>query len=122
MIRRPPRSTRTDTLFPYSTLFRSLRFDVSDVDVTKTSADDPGFDTTMSAGDKNTFALAFFLSQLKRDPHIANKIVVFDDPFTSLDDFRRAMTAKEIVRAGETDKAAQESGRASCRERVWKYV
>src|SRR3546814_5550238 len=26
MIRRPPRSTRTDTLFPYTTLFRSLVF------------------------------------------------------------------------------------------------
>src|SRR3546814_6695887 len=26
MIRRPPRSTRTDTLFPYTTLFRSMRF------------------------------------------------------------------------------------------------
>src|SRR3546814_8569453 len=25
MIRRPPRSTRTDTLFPYTTLFRSHR-------------------------------------------------------------------------------------------------
>src|SRR3546814_4830609 len=25
MIRRPPRSTRTDTLFPYTTLFRSWR-------------------------------------------------------------------------------------------------
>src|SRR3546814_19944993 len=25
MIRRPPRSTRTDTLFPYTTLFRTLR-------------------------------------------------------------------------------------------------
>src|SRR3546814_1585433 len=25
MIRRPPRSTRTDTLLPYTTLFRSLR-------------------------------------------------------------------------------------------------
>src|SRR3546814_5594100 len=25
MIRRPPRSTRTDTLFPYTTLFRSAR-------------------------------------------------------------------------------------------------
>src|SRR3546814_20031750 len=24
MIRRPPRSTRTDTLFPYTTLFRSI--------------------------------------------------------------------------------------------------
>src|SRR3546814_2863679 len=32
MIRRPPRSTRTDTLFPYTTLFRSmaLREDASD--------------------------------------------------------------------------------------------
>src|SRR3546814_3601584 len=27
MIRRPPRSTRTDTLFPYTTLFRSGRYD-----------------------------------------------------------------------------------------------
>src|SRR3546814_5036306 len=25
MLRRPPRSTRTDTLFPYTTLFRALR-------------------------------------------------------------------------------------------------
>src|SRR3546814_6286218 len=28
MIRRPPRSTRTDTLFPYATLFRSAVRDV----------------------------------------------------------------------------------------------
>src|SRR3546814_3056625 len=27
MIRRPPRSTRTDTLFPYTTLFRSAELD-----------------------------------------------------------------------------------------------
>src|SRR3546814_14164596 len=31
MIRRPPRSTRTDTLFPYTTLFRSL-LDISRLD------------------------------------------------------------------------------------------
>src|SRR3546814_18582240 len=31
MIRRPPRSTRTDTLFPYTTLFRS--FDFLDLDL-----------------------------------------------------------------------------------------
>src|SRR3546814_5544087 len=30
MIRRPPRSTRTDTLFPYTTLFRSSRTDRTD--------------------------------------------------------------------------------------------
>src|SRR3546814_1210668 len=32
MIRRPPRSTRTDTLFPYTTLFRSL---VEEADLTE---------------------------------------------------------------------------------------
>src|SRR3546814_18260633 len=32
MTRRPPRSTRTDTLFPYTTLFRSPRTNVSRVD------------------------------------------------------------------------------------------
>ncbi len=66
----------------------------------KSGPDDPSFDTTMSAGDKNTFALAFFLALVKRDSNIAQKLVVFDDPFTSLDDFRRAMTAKEIMRIG----------------------
>src|SRR3546814_15746805 len=35
MIRRPPRSTRTDTLFPYTTLFRSVevRGELSQYDV-----------------------------------------------------------------------------------------
>src|SRR3546814_16567918 len=31
MIRRPPRSTRTDTLFPYTTLFRALRITFRDI-------------------------------------------------------------------------------------------
>src|SRR3546814_6933555 len=35
MIRRPPESTRTDTLFPYTTLFRSLGGDnLGDLDLT----------------------------------------------------------------------------------------
>src|SRR3546814_9325483 len=33
MIRRPPRSTRTDTLFPYTTLFRSVPVQVLGKDV-----------------------------------------------------------------------------------------
>src|SRR3546814_12251639 len=37
MIRRPPRSTRTDTLFPYTTLFRSLD---SDLQVARLAGDD----------------------------------------------------------------------------------
>src|SRR3546814_3267512 len=33
MIRRPPRSTRTDTLFPYTTLFRSVPMDQPGIEV-----------------------------------------------------------------------------------------
>src|SRR3546814_15149119 len=39
MIRRPPRSTRTDTLFPYTTLFRSLTADASDARMNVFSTD-----------------------------------------------------------------------------------
>src|SRR3546814_8479187 len=48
MIRRPPRSTRTDTLFPYTTLFRSAAAPAldrskqeSEVDVTSVTQMDP---------------------------------------------------------------------------------
>lgn len=79
-----------------------LQFDGHDVDIAANAqSNDPTFNTTLSAGDKSTFALAFFLAQLKRDPDIGKKVVVFDDPFTSLDDFRREMTAKAIYRVGE---------------------
>src|SRR3546814_6060359 len=33
MIRRPPRFTRTDTLFPYTTLFRSITLDAGDMNI-----------------------------------------------------------------------------------------
>src|SRR3546814_4784359 len=39
MIRRPPRSTRTDTLFPYTTLFRSLGTRAVDLSAVKRLAD-----------------------------------------------------------------------------------
>src|SRR3546814_4996193 len=38
MIRRPPRSTRTDTLFPYTTLFRSHIFIVRGEDFERVAA------------------------------------------------------------------------------------
>src|SRR3546814_3055389 len=40
MIRRPPRSTRTDTLFPYTTLFRSVSASVALVAAVADLADD----------------------------------------------------------------------------------
>src|SRR3546814_18563549 len=38
MIRRPPRSTRTDTLFPYTTLFRSAPIDLFKAEFSATDA------------------------------------------------------------------------------------
>src|SRR3546814_12508189 len=46
MIRRPPRSTRTDTLFPYTTLFRSSAPAGSD----KVEFDNPGWFGALSLG------------------------------------------------------------------------
>src|SRR3546814_10094126 len=43
MIRRPPRSTRTDTLFPYTTLFRSAEFPY-DLPLAVSKANKPCFD------------------------------------------------------------------------------
>src|SRR3546814_8729113 len=50
MIRRPPRSTRTDTLFPYTTLFRSPRPSggTSDLSwIVRTSVRKPGSGTSL---------------------------------------------------------------------------
>ena len=56
------------------------------------------FRNTLSAGDRSTLALALFLAKLNADPKLGETIVVLDDPFTSLDSFRRQFTAIEIRR------------------------
>ncbi|OYU80299.1 MAG: hypothetical protein CFE23_10380 [Flavobacterium sp. BFFFF1] len=50
----------------------------------------------LSEGDKSTIALAFFLAKLDNDPHRADKILVFDDPLSSLDTNRRTYTVRLI--------------------------
>lgn len=46
----------------------------------------------LSEGDKSTIALAFFLSKLDIDPNRQDKILIFDDPLSSLDTNRRTYT------------------------------
>jgi wobble nucleotide-excising tRNase len=67
-----------------------------------TALDTPSFRNTLSSGDKSTLALAFFLAQLEHDDEKANKIVVFDDPFTSQNVFRQDCTIQKIKRCGAT--------------------
>lgn len=65
----------------------------------------PSFKNTLSSGDKSVLALALFLATVNTDPHLADTIVVLDDPFTSMDEFRRTFTVNEINKL--TDRAAQ---------------
>jgi wobble nucleotide-excising tRNase len=68
----------------------------------RTQIGTPCFKTTLSSGDRSALALAFFLAALKQDAQLSNKIVVLDDPFTSLDRFRRTCTQQLISQiAGE---------------------
>jgi len=64
----------------------------------RSPADRPSFKNTLSAGDRTTLALAFFLAHLENDPGLADRIVVFDDPFSSQDAFRRRQTVHEIAK------------------------
>ena len=65
----------------------------------------PCFKNTLSSGDRNTLALAFFIAELELNPDVASKVIVLDDPFTSLDRFRRNCT-RDIIRT-LTEKAEQ---------------
>ncbi len=69
-----------------------------DLGDSRTPPGTPCFKTALSSGDRSALALAFFLAVLKQDSDIGRKIVVFDDPFTSLDRFRRTSTQQLIQR------------------------
>src|SRR3546814_10178015 len=86
MIRRPPRSTRTDTLFPYTTLFRSVFGGCHACAVDKESR---GF--------------------VCHVPAMANRPLPFpdDDPATRA---RQALARARADLAGRSDTAMQEVG------------
>jgi wobble nucleotide-excising tRNase len=66
---------------------------------------EPSFRNTLSSGDRNTLALAFFFASLDQGAGLANKVIVIDDPISSLDEHRALTTVQEIRRVAE--RAAQ---------------
>lgn len=56
----------------------------------------PTFRNTLSAGDKTTLALAFFLAKLDSDTTLNCKTLVIDDPLSSHDSHRRRETVNAI--------------------------
>src|SRR3546814_12156981 len=113
MIRRPPRSTRTNTLFPYTTLFRSpahrrilLHRILIDVHIGErlVPADVDG------AKDHRPIA--------RRVEYVAIEALL---PL-ALRQRRGDQELKLGAEQSDAARAGQEIGRASCRERVGQYV
>src|SRR3546814_19083224 len=103
MIRRPPRSTRTDTLFPYTTLFRS------NVCTPTNRAGNIGGDGFEDCNPANLFIDGDGLAG-PGTPTYQNSTATF----------RQRLTTDSIAAYGEAK--YDQIGRASCRERVCKYV
>lgn len=71
---------------------------INSVSVPLAAHSGPSFRNTLSAGDRNTLALAFFFASLTQDPELAQKVVVLDDPMTSLDEHRSMATVQALRR------------------------
>lgn len=101
----------------YQLVINNTAVDLGD---SKTPGDRPSFKNTLSAGDRTTLALAFFLAHLERDPAAAARLVVFDDPFNSQDAFRRRQTVHEIMKvAGKCAQVIVLSHDATFLKQVW---
>lgn len=61
----------------------------------------PSFATALSEGDKRTLAFAFFVASTLDDPNASDKIIVIDDPVSSLDRSRREYTTDLLVQMSE---------------------
>ena len=96
------RITETRHAYPGGTAASSYQLVINNTAIDlgdgRTPPDRPSFKNTLSSGDRTTLAFAFFIAQLEQDQALADKIVVFDDPFNSQDAFRRRQTVHEIAK------------------------
>lgn len=59
--------------------------------------DKPYFGNTLSDSDRRLLAMSFFISSLRTDENLKDKIIVLDDPFSSFDSNRKDYLAKAII-------------------------
>lgn len=96
----PPNYRGSEPAADYSIL-------INEVPVAAKANDDlsrPTFKNTLSTGDKSVLALSIFLATLHAEGGLSEKIIVLDDPFTSMDEFRRTFTVSEINKLSDTAK------------------
>jgi len=72
-------------------------FKIHKVSIDETATDKPNFKNTLSESDKRVLAFAFFYSLMIHDEKLNDKIIVFDDPFSSFDSDRRIRTVQLLA-------------------------
>lgn len=69
-----------------------------------TIKNDKGYKCVLSEGEKSTLAFAFFIAKISLDEDLDSKIIVIDDPVSSLDISRITSTAQEISKLANKSK------------------
>jgi wobble nucleotide-excising tRNase len=85
----------------YKLMLRGVEINLGD---NKTPEDVTSFQNTLSEGDKSTLAFCYFLARLEAEEKLSEKILVFDDPISSLDRFRRGWTRNILRVFGDRSK------------------
>src|SRR3546814_20026340 len=119
MIRRSPRSTRTDTLFPYTTLFRSASGGRWDRPELHRMIDQ------LRAGDVVTvWKLDRLYRSLKDLLHILDRIEAEGGGFRSLTEniHTTPPAGRMRLHMGRSFAGSEQNGRTACGERVWRTV
>ena len=88
-----PRSTQQSSQVSAS---MSLVIDGCPVSAAKRQVTSACFKNTLSEGEKNALAFAFFLADLRRHAGLGDQVIVVDDPLSSFDDDRRLDTARHL--------------------------
>src|SRR3546814_11839932 len=123
MTRRPPRSTRTDTLFPYTTLCRSVHSERTPQGERSTGSAISGMQTWLALPDgKEEVDPAFEHLPADELPLIEDGSVSARVIMGSLWGVTAPTTQHAATIYADILMSAGEIGRVSCRERVCQYV
>src|SRR3546814_18377595 len=118
MIRRPPRSTRTDTLFPSTTLFRSA---AADRDQQAPQRHMIGHAGVADGAEVNGIGIAQLIDGVVGH-HPAGLGIALAGPVIVAPFEREAEAPRRLLQPRLAGRHNLPIGRASCRERRWQYV
>src|SRR3546814_18930776 len=119
MILRPPRSTRTDTLFPYTTLFRSLLS--ASIDARGVAAQQDKGAIRRNLGIIAGEAITVSIHGAKRCRTFDRVLIVTDRTCSAVGNQTHLIRSR-LDFGAVSFKDPGQIGRASCRERVGQFV